>query len=65
MKLFDYTKWEILEIYVHHGIQWAIQVRMNKRTGLKKFKVTRITGTFHVAAVTLDINEINALTNKQ
>ena len=42
MKLFDYTKWEVLEAYSINQHTYVVQCRMNNRTGFKHFKVTRI-----------------------
>lgn len=45
MKLFDdYTKWEVLETYNVEGTEFCVQVRMNKRTHFKEFKVNKICG---------------------
>lgn len=62
MKLFNYTKWEVLETYSNSGTQYCIQVRMNNRTGFKHFKVTRVAGLSGWCDAKLDINKINELT---
>lgn len=49
-KLFDYTPWQIVGTYSHSGVMYAVQMRQNNRTGLKKFKTTRITGIMHYCA---------------
>lgn len=41
MKLFDYTKWQVLETYAINEKTFVVQVRMNNRTGFKHFKVTK------------------------
>lgn len=66
MKIFDFTKWEVLEVYEYEATVYCVQVRMNKRTGFKKFKVSRITGRFHCCRKAIDKDKINSLTpNKQ
>lgn len=42
----NYTKWEVLETYAHDSTWYCVQVRMNIKTGLKKFKTTKITSGF-------------------
>ncbi len=61
LKLFDYSKWELLEMYNYGGDDFSVQVRMNNRTGLKHFKVTRITPmgrSSHLRSTVGDINDL-------
>lgn len=60
MKLFDYTKWEVLETYNVEGIVFCVQVRMNNRTGFKHFKVSKIT-TGYGCYANITPQKINAL----
>ena len=62
MKLFDYTKLEVLETYKNDGSDFCVQVRMNKRTGFKHFRVTRITSRWGWCSVSFPVEKINALT---
>jgi hypothetical protein len=62
MKLFNYTKWEVLETYKTSGSDFCVQVRMNIRTVLKQFKVTRITSRFGWCDVSFKVEKINELT---
>lgn len=64
MKLFDKTKWEVLETYLFDGAWFVVQVRMNNRNGFKEFHVKRITGNFHFAHCTITPEKINAVTTK-
>lgn len=61
-KLFDFTKWEVLETYTDNGTSYCVQVRMNKRTGFKHFKVTRITSRWGWCGSAFSESKINALT---
>ena len=48
MKFFpSYTKWSILETYNHEGTWFCVFVRLNKNSGMKSFKVKRITRCYH------------------
>jgi hypothetical protein len=58
----DYTKWEVLEVYKYDAVDFCVQVRMNKRTGFRKFKVTRITPKFSSNHSVLSVAKINELT---
>jgi len=64
MKLFDYTKWEVLETYKNDGSDFCVQVRMNKRTGFKHFRVTRITSRFGYCSINFSVDKINSLTKE-
>lgn len=64
MKLFDYTKWEVLEVYEYNGRNYCVQVRMNKKTGFKHFSVNSITGNFHGFYKRIEIVKINELTKQ-
>lgn len=62
MKLFDYTKWEVLETYQQSGAWYFVQVRMNKKTGFKYFKTTRITSKYESCYKVIEVDTINKLT---
>lgn len=63
MKLFDYTKWELLELYkTSDGDDFAVQVRMNKRTGFKHFNVTKITPMGRSSYMGSTVEDVNKLT---
>jgi len=59
MKLFDYTKWEVLETYSINDHTFIVQCRMNNRTGFKHFKVTRFATSYGHANTSPE--KINAL----
>ena len=61
-RFFDFTKWEILESYAHNYANYVVQVRMNKATGFKHFKVTQITNVHSWKHTGFDLEKINALT---
>jgi hypothetical protein len=62
-RFFDFTKWEILESYYHDYANYVVHVRMNKATGLKYFKVIRITNVSSCFNQGFDVDKINELTN--
>jgi hypothetical protein len=62
-KLFDYTPWQVLEIYSDSACYFCVQVRMNKRTGFKHFKVNRVTSMFNCCHNPISLEKINELTN--
>lgn len=56
------TKWEVLEAY-SYGLTWyCVQVRMNRATGFKHFRVRRITGQFHNANISITKEMIDKAT---
>ncbi len=61
-KFFDFTKWQVLETYTHNGTALCVQVRMNKRTGYKFFRVNRITTKFGYCSLPFPVEKINELT---
>lgn len=63
MRLFNYTKWEVLEIYNSLSILYCVQVRMNIGTGFKHFKVSRITRYSDNVGNIIDVEKINKATN--
>lgn len=56
----QYSPWGVLRTYTHGGINYVVQCRMNKRTGLKKFKVSRMSGWMHFTGL-IEGHTINAL----
>lgn len=63
MKLFNYTKWEVLETYNNNGVSFCVQVRMNRSSGFKEFKTNRITPAFSWCASSFPVEKINKLTS--
>ncbi len=61
-RFFDFTKWQVLESYSHDYANYVVQVRMNKVTGFKHFKVIKVTNVYSWWHKGFESEKINALT---
>lgn len=68
MKLKDYlfpehTKWAIVDVFVDRNAHYCLQIRSNKVTGMKQFKVVTILDSSFTAEIhNLTIEKLNELT---
>ena len=58
----EYTRWEVLEVYSDRNCYYCLQVRANKKTGLKQFKTSVALDSFYSAQLkNFNVDKINEL----